>query len=414
MTDVLIFVLGGLAGALVTWLALRAAIAAERAIRDAGERAAAEKLRAYSEAEERLSDAFRALSAEALRINNEQFLQTMRGFQENAREELARRQNAIGELVSPLRESLDKVDSKLQQLEVARTGAYSTLTEQVRSLAESQNLLRSETANLVKALRSPAARGRWGEIQLKRVVEMAGMLEYCDFIEQHTLQTPDGRIRPDLTVRLPNNRRIVVDSKVPLAAYLESIETQDDQVRAARLKDHAAQLRAHISRLATKSYWSQFEAAPDFVVAFLPGEAFFAAALQAEPALIEYGIENRVLIATPTTLIALLKAVAYGWRQESVAQNAQEISRLGRDLYERIGTLAAHFAKVGSCLDRATEAYNQAVGTLESRVLVSARKLREKGVGASDELGQPEPLERIARPVTAPELGPQAGGNTSN
>jgi DNA recombination protein RmuC len=421
MTEVLLVVISAAAGAAVAWMLLRVKLVripemqaeleslrplvAENAQLKA--RYDAEK-RAWSDAEAKLADAFRAMSSEALRTNNEQFLQLaqthLTGFQQGAQTDLDTRQKAIGDLVSPLRESLAEVQKKLHDLEVARTGAYSTLSEQVRSLADCQNLLRGETANLVKALRAPAARGRWGEIQLRRVVEMAGMLEYCDFCEQQTIQTPDGRLRPDLIVRLPNERRIVVDSKVPLAAYLEAHEAQDDGVRAAKLNDHARQVRTHLASLGERAYWTQFDAAPDFVVAFLPGESFFSAALQQDATLIEYGMERRVLIATPTTLIALLKAVAYGWRQENITKNAQEISRLGRDLYERVGTLAGHLAKVGSSLDRATQVYNQAVGTLETRVLVSARKLKEKGIDAQTEIPPVEPVERIARPITAPEL----------
>jgi DNA recombination protein RmuC len=237
------------------------------------------------------------------------------------------------------------------------------------------------------------------------------MVEHCDFCEQQTVQTADGRLRPDLIVRLPNKRTVVVDSKAPLSAYLDATETQDDAVRLNRMKAHAGQVRTHIAQLAARAYWAQFDSAPDFVIAFLPGEACFSAALQHDPELLEYGIEQRVLIATPTTLIALLKAVAYGWRQETVARNAQEISRLGRELYERIGLLAENFAKVGLNLDRATEAYNRAVGSLESRVLVSARKLKEKGVDASSDLPSPDPVERAARQLQSPELHGAAGAS---
>jgi DNA recombination protein RmuC len=437
--DILIFVLGSGFGGAIAWAICRAGRAADQrqlarlpqletelgevrterlrlvsaqselhARYEAEKRSWEEKLALVSEAEKKLSDAFRALSGEALRINNEQFLQlaqtALARFQTQAVSDLDSRQKAIGELVSPLRESLTDVNRKLQELEVARTGAYASLGEQVKSLVDTQNLLRSETASLVKALRAPAARGRWGEIQLRRVVEMAGMLEYCDFLEQQNIRTEDGRMRPDLTVRLPNDRRIVVDAKVPLSAYLDAHEAADEATRCARLKDHAAQVRTHVSRLGAKAYWSQLESAPDFVIAFLPGEVFFSAALEADPALLEYGVEQRVLIATPTTLIALLKAVSYGWRQESITRNAQDVSRLGREIYDRLAVLASHFAKVGSCLDRATEAYNQAVGALEGRVLVSARRLKEKGIESTGDIPVLQPVDRHSRQVGAREL----------
>jgi DNA recombination protein RmuC len=251
-------------------------------------------------------------------------------------------------------------------------------------------------------------------MHLRRTVEMAGMAEHCDFCEQQTLYTEDGRLRPDLVVYLPGNRRIVVDSKSPLSAYLDAIDAGTEAARTGHMRTHAAQVRAHVTKLSARAYWAQFDPAPDFVIAFLPGESFFGAALEHDPSLIEFGVEHRVLLATPTTLIALLKAVAYGWRQEKLAQNAQEISQLGRDIYERLATLAAHFARVGEHLDRATKTYNQAVGTLESRVLVTARKIREKGASTAQEIPVLEPLERTARPVNAPELAGLPAGPISN
>jgi DNA recombination protein RmuC len=364
---------------------------------------------ALDDARRKLADTFKALSAEALQANNQAFLDLAKAALERAQEasrgDLDLRRQAVADLVKPVRDSLEKVDGQIRQLENARAGAYAALSEQVRALLETQAQLRAETGKLVTALRAPSVRGRWGEIQLQRVVEMAGMLEHCDFYSQQTVSAEEGRLRPDLLVRLPAGKTIVVDAKVPLEAYLAAAESPDENIRRARLLDHARQVRAHMAALARKSYWEQFDAAPEFVVLFLPGESFFSAALENDPSLIEAGVERRVIVATPTTLIALLRAVAYGWKQENLAENAAEISRLGKELYKRLADLSTHWAKVGKSLDRAVEAYNSATGSLESRVLVTARKFIELETGAFGvEIEAAEPIDSRARALQAPEM----------
>jgi len=371
-------------------------------------KSAEERLATMREAQERLSDTFKALSADALKSNNTAFLELAKSnlekFQEGAKSDLAARQKAVDELVKPLQESLKQVDGKLGEMEKNRLSAYSALTEQVRGLVETQlPRLQGETANLVKALRQPGVRGRWGEMQLKRVVEMAQMLEHCDFVQQESRSTEDGgRLRPDLIVRLPGGKQVIVDAKTPLAAYIDSIEAQDETIQQAKLADHARQVRDHMTSLGRKAYWDQFQPSPEFVVMFLPGEMFFSAALQQDPSLIESGVAEKVIPATPTTLIALLRAVAYGWRQEALAKNAQEVADLGKQLYERIATMASHWSNVGDRLDSAVKAYNDASASLETRVLVSARKLRDLKAGAEDvEIKPLDPLDRTPRKLQA-------------
>ncbi len=398
--------LGFAAGALVAWLAGRGRIARLEERVEAERRAAAEKAAVLERAELKLREAFASLSAEALRQNNQSFLelaQTKLGeFQRSASTDLDLRRKAVDELVRPIQEALSRVDGKLQQVEKDRIASYAGLIEQVKSMTDTQRALQAETGNLVKALRSPHVRGRWGEIQLRRVVEMAGMLNYCDFEEQASVETEDGRLRPDLIVRLPGGKTLVVDAKAPLAAYLDAIDGNlDNGARESLLRDHARQVREHMIGLGSKAYWNQFQPAPDFVVMFLPGETFFSAACEHDPSLIEFGVRQQVIPASPTTLISLFWAVAYGWRQEQIARNAQEISELGRQLYERLGTVAGHFDDLRRGLERAVESYNSAVGSLEGRVLVSARRFVELGV-ASEEVPLVSAIEQNVRLPEAP------------
>jgi len=367
-------------------------------------KASNEKIDLLTKAGEDLQNAFKALAADALKSNNLSFLQiaqeTLKRFQSEAKGDLEARQKAVADLVAPVRDSLTKVDTQIQQMEVARGEAYGDLKAQVQSLIATQRELQSETGNLVRALRTPNVRGRWGEIQLRRVVEIAGMLPYCDFAEQETIFGESGRLRPDLVVKLPGGKHVVVDAKTPLQAFLDAFETTDEEARRTCLANHARQVRDHINTLSSKKYWEQFDSTPEFVVMFLPGETFFSAALEQDTGLIEHGVLNRVIPASPTTLIALLKAINYGWNQEKLARNAQDISALGRELHERLRKLATHITGIGTNLDRAVDAYNQAVGSLESRVLVSARKFAELGASVAEDIPELEPIETTARALS--------------
>lgn len=371
--------------------------------------ATAEKLGVLESARKSLEDSFKALSSNALNQNAQTFLELARAAlekqQERAKGELETKSREIDSVVKPLRESLEKVDQRINELERARTGAYHQLSEQVRQLNAVQQQLHAQTANLVQALRAPATRGRWGEIQLKRVVEMADMLKYCDFTEQASITTADGRLRPDMLVRLPNEKVIVVDAKVPLEAYLDAREAEDEQARNDHLRKHAQQIRAHVRKLGEKAYWEQFHAeSPEFVVLFLPGEAFYSAALEADAQLIENAVQQRVLIATPMTLIALLKAVSFGWRQETIAREAHQISEAGSELYKRVRAFAEHFTGMRRGLERAVSSYNKAVGSLERSVLPSARRLRSLGAGTGEEIDAVEVINHQTRQLNAPDL----------
>ncbi len=374
---------------------------------------AVERQRLLAEAETRLAGTFSTLAGRALSQNNQLFLdlarQNLETLQAGAQGDLEKRQQQIQHLIAPLREQLDRYEAGVRTLEAAREQAYGTLSEQVRSLASTQERLQLETGNLVKALRAPQVRGRWGEMQLKRAVEFAGLVDHVDFIEQESTDTDEGRQRPDMIVRLPGGKQIVIDAKAPLSAYLDALEAKDEDVRKSLLVDHARQVRDHIRKLSAKSYWTQFPEAPEFVVLFLPGETFFSAALEQDPTLIEAAFTESVVLATPTTLVALLKSVYYGWRQETLAQNAREISEVARTFYERVRVFAGHFQKVGKGLEDATQSYNAAVGSYERNVLSQGRRIERLGAGAEKSLPEPEPIDLAPRELAASTDEPDGG-----
>jgi len=364
--------------------------------------------RMLEEAREKLADVFQSLSAQALKSNNQAFIELARStfetIQTQAKGELETREQAIKGLVSPLIETLKRYEAQMQEMEKTRQSAYGSLEEQLRNLALVNQQLQKETGTLANTLKGgPAVRGRWGEMTLRRVAELAGMSEHCDFTEQENFESAAGRQRPDMIVHLPNGREIAVDAKAPLQAFLDAAAATTEDERREKLSRHAQLVRDRMKELSAKAYWDQFDPAPEIVVLFLPGESFFSAALEQDRTLLEDGMQKHVVIATPTTLIALLRAVAFGWRQEQIAQNAREISALGKDLYDRVRTFLGHFEGVGSSLKRATESYNRAVGSLESRVLPSVRKFKELGAATGDAIPELEPVDETTRELSAPE-----------
>lgn len=369
-----------------------------------GQRRISEQQRILDEAEKKLKDAFASLSADALKSNAEQFLvaarKTLEVVLSDARGDLGKRHEAIKALVQPLSDSLKRYETQVQSLEQARQKAYGSLEEQLKSLAHTSQTLQQETGRLTTALRNPRVRGRWGELALRRAVELAGMTEHCDFNEQLAVSGDDVRLRPDLVFHLPSGRTVIVDAKAVVDAYLDAVAAPDEDSRKSHLARHADHVRARVRELSAKSYWERFEQSPELVVLFLPGESFFSAALEGDPRLLDEAGERRVILASPTTLISLLRAVAFGWRQERLAENAEHISRLGRELYERMRILVDRLDKLGTHLGRAISSYNDTVGTLESRVLPSARRFKELGAGGGAELPEVSPVTVAARQLS--------------
>jgi len=410
LTFVITLILGLAIGVTIGWLVSRPAQTRLRTEIDKERAVHAERLKAYHDAESKLRDTFQALSANALKTNNEAFLQLAESRLREARTEAAgdidARRKAIEDLLAPMAKTLEQVDREIKDAERRRVESSAQLLQRIASLDTAGQGLREETRRLTDALKRPGVRGRWGELQLKRVVELAGMLEYCDFMEQHTIQgADDERIRPDVVVRLPGGKRIVVDAKAPLDAYLRALEAPDEIARQNLMSEHARQVRNHISQLSAKSYFDKVASTPEFVVMFLPGEMFFSAALEQDPGLIECGVEKRVIPASPTTLIALLRAAAYGWQQEAMEENARKISDLGKNLYEAVRTLGDRVQTLGTRLKSTLEAYNDSVGSLEGNVLVKARKFKElQAANGGEEIKALEPIDRVPRMLQAAEL----------
>jgi len=362
-------------------------------------KAADDKLKLLEEARDSLKDSFKALSADALSKNNESFIklaeENLKKHQQSAKDDLEKRQQAITKTVEPVSQELKTFSERVNKIEERRIESEGSIKKELQKLSEMHLRLDQSTSSLVQALRAPQVRGQWGEMHLRRTVEMAGMINYCDFEEQSSVETDEGqRQRPDMLIRLPNERRVVVDSKVPIAAYLDALETDSSEVQSERMKAHARHLRTHIKDLSTKAYWSQFDNAPEFVVLFIPNEAIFSAALEEDPSLIELGVENKVILATPTTLIALLKAVAYGWQQEAITREAKEIAALGREIYDRLSVVIGHFVKLGKSIDQSVGNYNKAMNSVDSRLMVTARKFESLESASTEKLPEVNQIEK--------------------
>lgn len=400
----LAFVLGAAVGALtmaVRAYRYKAELRTERLLH-------AEKLKTLEQASRQLSDSFAALSSRALKESNELFLklaeQNLQKHHNIARSELEKKEKSIESLVKPIRDALEKTEKQLRDIEKDRQEAYGSLKQHLHSMADTQVRLQKETQNLVSALRRPEVRGQWGEMTLRRLAELAGMCEHCDFAEQQSVDSGAGIIRPDMIVRMPDQRELVVDAKTPLDAYLNAIQAEDDQQRGLELQRHSRKVRERVKELAGKAYWSQFKQSPDYVVLFIPGDQFLAAALEYDTGLLEYALSNRVILATPTSLIALLRAVAFGWRQQGVARNAEKIQQLGEELYNRMLTFTEHLAKIGNALGSSVDHYNKAVGSLERSVLPSTRKFVEMGIESRKAIEPAEPVEKIPRDISSQKV----------
>ncbi|MDH5444549.1 MAG: DNA recombination protein RmuC [Gammaproteobacteria bacterium] len=364
-----------------------------------------EKLTALNEAKEQFAQTFSHLSSQALKHNSEEFLklaeQNLKQFKEKADSDLQQKEKAIENLVKPIKEALDKTEQQIHSIEKERKEAFGTLHAHLENMTRMQESLQGETRNLVQALRRPEVRGQWGELTLKRLAELAGMVEYCDFYEQENIKTEDGRLRPDMIIRMPDKREIVVDVKTPLDAYLNAIEANDDASKQAELVRHARNVKKRINELADKSYWKQFSNAPEFVVLFIPGEQFLGAALDVDRSLLEEALSKQVILATPTSFVALLRAVAYGWRQEQLAENAEHIKQTGEQLYQRLMTYTDHLNKLGKSLESSVKHYNNSVGSFDTRILPSARKFKEMGISTGKEVEQPQKIETAPRQLDA-------------
>ncbi len=362
-----------------------------------------EKLRAFETARSQLEDSFKALAGDIMKSSSSEFLKLaetrFKALHEQSSNEFEKREKAVENLVKPIRETLDKTDQQIRKMEEERQKSFGALNQHLEFMKSAHDQLQSETRNLVKALKRPEVRGQWGELTLKRLAELAGMVEHCDFEQQHSIDTEDGKQRPDMLVRMPGGREVVVDAKAPMDAYLCAVEAEDDAQRAQELQRHARNVRARVRELASKAYWQNMSSSLDFVVLFIPGDQFLSAALELDASLLEDALTDRVVLATPSSLVALLRAIAYGWRQETLAENAEQIRTVGEELYERLSTFAGHLDKLGSTLGRSVEYYNKAVGSFDSRILPSARRFNEMGIRGKKEMPEPEPVERLPRDV---------------
>jgi DNA recombination protein RmuC len=382
---------------------LREKHAALEATLESERHAAAERIIELEKAREKLAETFGALSNEALKANSVEFLklaqENLKQFQLQAQNELAQKEKSFESLVVPIKETLEKTEKQIRQMEHERKEAHGALTHHLQSMLEAQQALQGETRNLVNALRRPEVRGQWGELTLRRLAELAGMVEHCDFYEQEHTATKEGALRPDMIVRMPGGREIVVDVKTPLDAYISAVETSDEALRTQHLQRHTKNVRERVRELSSKAYWSQFKHSPDFVVLFIPGEQFLSAALDNDAELLEFAMQQKVILATPTSLVALMRAIAYGWRQESLAENAEQIREIGAELYHRLATFTEHLNKIGKSLNNSVQHFNKAVGSLDTRILPSARKFAELGISSEKPIESLSQIETTTRSV---------------